>query len=206
MNVVDERLGNRTLDWSSGRTANPPQGSKVRANKKAAGPRWTPRPGTLRSLDRRVSWRCGVGCDGGWLVASAVSARAERQSCAGCRNGLATEHVRAHLQIRLRGDVHLQDTHLLTRVRARPLGLAHCFQGHMNTMPGCPAGPTLFPNFLQKLCERVDTWFRNVAPTPRWRGSSPRICRSSPGRSRPPERARRCPTDGSLRWRRASRR
>lgn len=113
-----------------------------------------------RSLDRRVSWRCGVGCESGRLAASAVSARAEGQSCAGSRNGLVAEHVRAHLQIRLRNLVHLQDTHLLTRIRARPFGLAHCRQGHVNTMPGRRGEPTLFPNFLEK--------FFGAAGRPRW--------------------------------------
>ena len=179
-----------------------------------------------RSLDRRVSWRCGVGCESGRLAASAVSARAERQSCAGCRDVLVAEHVRAHLQIRLRNLVHLQDTHLLTRIRARPFGLAHCRQGHVNSMPGRRGEPTLFPNFLEKFFADPGTWHRAALPSgprrretylaeqpdrplrdsvrpvhpTRSRGSWHRTCRSSPGRSRPREQVRLWPKVGSPRW------
>lgn len=218
--------GNRTPGWISGRPAR--VGLGIRTRNKAAGPRWTPRPGSLRSLDRRVSWRCGVGCESGRLDASAVSARAERQSCAVCRNGLVAEHVRARVQIRLRNHVHLQDTHLLTRIRARPFGLAHCCQGHVNTMPGRRGEPTLFPNFLEKffgaardgppgshpgrprttqelLAGPPDSPLRNPVHPTRSRGSWRRTCRSSPGRCRPRERVRLCPKVGSPRWRPASR-
>src|SRR5690606_35367711 len=172
-------------------------------------------PGGLRGLElfgllnRRIPWTHGVECgESGRLDASTVSTHAEGQSCAVSRRVLATEHTTTQVQICLRNLVHLQDTHLLTRIRAGPLDPAHCCQGHLNTMPGRCGGPTLFPNFLEKFfadrLEGRETSLRSSPQPPRSQGSWRRTGRSWPGRSRSRERVRPCPKDASRRWRRAS--